>query len=174
MVTKVNRRVAALAAIVVCTVATAVAATGAIRATVAAAHTSTLGSILVSASGRTLYHYLGDKGAKIGCTGACAAAWPPLLLTGGAKPVAGTGITASKLGSIKRPDGTIQVTYNKLPLYRFVGDTKAGLAKGQGLDKTWYAVAPSGALVKTAVGAASSTTSTTPPTTTASSGGYNY
>jgi predicted lipoprotein with Yx(FWY)xxD motif len=173
MVAKVNRRVTALATVAICAVAMAVGAAGAIRATVAVAHTSTLGSILVSSTGRTLYHYLGDKGTKIGCTGACATEWPPLLLTGGAKPVAGTGITASKLGSIKRPDGTIQVTYNKLPLYRFAGDTKAGLVKGQGLEKTWYAVAPSGALVKTAA-RASTTTSGTPPTTTASSGGYNY
>ena len=86
-------------------------------ATVGVANSS-LGSILVNSTGRTLYLFKADVGAKSACTGACAAAWPPLLATG--KPTAGTGLTASKLGTITRSGGKQQVTYNGHPLYLFV------------------------------------------------------
>ena len=64
---------------------------------------SGLGSILVDSTGRTLYLFKADVGANSACTGACAAAWPPLLAKG--KPTAGTGLTASKLGTITRSGG---------------------------------------------------------------------
>jgi predicted lipoprotein with Yx(FWY)xxD motif len=183
----INRRLMRFVAVVVCAGAGVgvVGALGATRATVATSHNRTLGSILVSSSGRTLYHYLGDKGKTIGCTGSCATEWPPLLLTGSAKTVVGDGLTASKLGTIKRPDGSIQVTYNRLPLYRFAGDVKAGQTNGEGIASSWYAVAPSGALVKSALSTGANTPaptspatttplSTTPTTTTSSDGGYGY
>jgi predicted lipoprotein with Yx(FWY)xxD motif len=113
-------------------------------ATVGVANSS-LGSILVNSSGRTLYLFKADVGAKSACSGACAAAWPPLLATG--KPTAGSGLTASKLGTITRSDGTQQVTYNGHPLYLFVNDTKAGQTNGQGVTAfgaAWFALTPSG------------------------------
>ena len=99
-------------------------------ATVGVANT-TLGSILVNSTGHTLYLFKADVGTKSACTGACATAWPPLLATG--KPTAGTGLTASKLGTTARPGGTHQVTYNGHPLYLFIKDKKPGDVNGQGV-----------------------------------------
>ena len=106
---------------------------------------SSLGSILVDSTGRTLYLFKADVGTKSACAGACATAWPPLLATG--KPTAGKGLTASKLGTITRSGGTRQVTYNGHPLYLFVKDTKPGDVTGQGLTAfgaAWFAVSPAG------------------------------
>jgi predicted lipoprotein with Yx(FWY)xxD motif len=109
------------------------AAPAATKVTVKVSTNSALGAkILVSSTGLTLYHYVPEKKGKIVCIGACATDWPPLLATGTAKPVAGTGVTATKLGTIKRPDGKMQVTYNGLALYRYSDDKKAGQVKGQG------------------------------------------
>jgi predicted lipoprotein with Yx(FWY)xxD motif len=113
-------------------------------ATVGVANTS-LGSILVNSNGRTLYLFRADVGAKSACTGACAAAWPPLVAT--SKPTAGNGLTASKLGTISRSDGSQQVTYNGHPLYLFSGDKKPGDVTGQGVTAfgaSWFALTPSG------------------------------
>jgi predicted lipoprotein with Yx(FWY)xxD motif len=106
---------------------------------------SSLGSILVNASGRTLYLFKADSGTRSACTGACATAWPPLLAKG--TPIAGTGLTASKLGTITRAGGTRQVTYNGHPLYLFIMDTKPGQTTGQGVTAfgaAWFAVTPAG------------------------------
>jgi predicted lipoprotein with Yx(FWY)xxD motif len=106
---------------------------------------SSLGSILVDSTGRTLYLFKADVGTKSACTGACATAWPPLLATG--KPTAGKGLTASKLGTTTRSGGTRQVTYDGHPLYLYVGDTKPGDVTGQGLTAfgaAWFAVSPAG------------------------------
>ncbi len=94
--------------------------------------TTALGKILVSGSGRTLYHYSPEKKNVVKCTAACAAKWPPLLIGSGVKPIAGPGATASLLGTVKRPDGKLQVTYRGLALYLFSGDKKAGDVKGHG------------------------------------------
>jgi predicted lipoprotein with Yx(FWY)xxD motif len=122
---------------------------------------SSLGSILVNSTGRTLYLFKADVGAKSACTGACATAWPPLLATG--KPTAGTGLTASKLATITRSDGTQQVTYNGHPVYLFIKDKKPGQTTGQGVTAfgaAWYALTPAGNQISTQ------------PTT--SGGGYGY
>jgi predicted lipoprotein with Yx(FWY)xxD motif len=106
---------------------------------------SSLGSILVDSTGRTLYLFKADVGGKSACSGACATAWPPLLATG--KTSAGSGVIASKLGTITRSDGAQQVTYNGHPLYTFVKDTKPGQATGQGVTAfgaAWFALTPSG------------------------------
>jgi len=122
---------------------------------------SSLGSILVNSTGRTLYLFKADVGAKSACTGACATAWPPLLATG--KPTAGTGLTASKLGTITRSGGNQQVTYNGHPVYLFIKDKKPGQTTGQGVTAfgaAWYALTPAGNQISTQ------------PTT--SGGGYGY
>jgi predicted lipoprotein with Yx(FWY)xxD motif len=114
------------------------------QVTVSAAD-SALGSILVDGRGMTLYLLTGDSADASICTDACATAWPPLAVSGSA--TAGTGVDAAKLGTISRPDGISQVTYNGHPLYGFVKDKAAGDVNGQGIDKfggIWYVVSPSG------------------------------
>jgi len=141
-------------------------------ATVKTLRSSELGTIVVNARGLTLYHMTSEKGGAIKCSGACAKQWPPLLLTGTAKPLAGPGIAAAKLGVVKRPDGTMQVTYNHAPLYRFAGDSKPGTANGEGIEGVWFALAPSGAIVKPKQASSTpSATTTTPATTTPSTSG---
>ena len=81
-------------------------------------------------TGMTLYYDDQESGGTIVCTDSCASIWPPLLLPSGASaPKAGSGVDASKFGTIDRPDGGTQVTYAGMPLYLFTGDT-AGQATG--------------------------------------------
>jgi predicted lipoprotein with Yx(FWY)xxD motif len=107
---------------------------------------SSLGRIVVDGQSHTLYLFQKDKAGKSACSGACAQNWPPLLTKG--SPKADAGAKASLLGTTKRADGTTQVTYNKHPLYTFVGDAgKRGSTNGQGLTAfggRWYVVAAKG------------------------------
>ena len=104
-----------------------------------------LGTILIDRQGRTLYLFKADSGGQSACSGACALAWPPLLTPG--DPTAGSGAKASLLGTITRPGGRKQVTYNGHPLYLFVKDHHPGDTLGQGVTAfgaPWYALTPSG------------------------------
>jgi len=112
---------------------------------VSAAKVGDLGTILVTAEGMTLYDFHKDKGGVSSCYGACAGAWPPLLTEG--NPQAQGAADRSMLGTTKRKDGTIQVTYNNWPLYTYVGDQKPGEANGNDIDQfgaEWYALQPNG------------------------------
>lgn len=107
-----------------------------------------LGRILVDGRGQTLYLFAKDQRGKSACAGACAGFWPPLIATG--KPVAGAGAKAALLGTTRRPDGRLQVTYNHHPLYTFAKDTRKGDTKGEELNvfgAEWYAVSAAGAKV---------------------------
>jgi len=113
-------------------------------ATVGVANTS-LGNVLVDSQGRTLYLFKKDTGTTSTCTGACAAAWPPLRASG--KPTVGSGASASMVGTTKRSDGKPQVTYNGHPLYRFNGDKAPGDTNGQGVSAfgaSWFALSAAG------------------------------
>jgi predicted lipoprotein with Yx(FWY)xxD motif len=104
-----------------------------------------VGTALVDGQGRTLYLFEADKGTASTCSGACASIWPPTTTSG--KPTAGPGVDAAKLGTTKRGDGALEVTYNGHPLYRYAPDTKPGDATGQGLNQfgaPWYVLAASG------------------------------
>lgn len=105
---------------------------------------------LVGPNGRTLYLFQADKNGMSACSGACAAAWPPVTLTG--TPKAGMGVSQALLGTIKRSDGTVQVTYNGHPLYYFTADTAAGIAHGQAVKAfgaEWDVVGASGSKIDT-------------------------
>jgi predicted lipoprotein with Yx(FWY)xxD motif len=107
-----------------------------------------VGNALVDGQGRTLYLFEADKGSTSTCSGACASLWPPAITSG--KPTAGPGVSAAKLGTTKRGDGTLEVTYNGHPLYRYAPDTKPGDATGQGLNQfgaKWYVLAASGSKI---------------------------
>ena len=113
-------------------------------ASVSTAKTS-LGRVLVNSSGRTLYLFEKDRNGKSACSGQCASYWPPLITTG--KPRVAGGAKASLIGTTRRADGRLQVTYNHHPLYTFAQDKKAGQTKGEGVDffgAEWYVVSPAG------------------------------
>jgi predicted lipoprotein with Yx(FWY)xxD motif len=113
-------------------------------ATIGPAKTS-LGRILVDSHARTVYLFKGDVGTRSACSGACAQSWPPLLAHG--RPRIGSGANASLLGTVRRSDGTLQVTYNSHPLYRFAQDRKPGDFAGQGLTAfgaRWFTVSAVG------------------------------
>ena len=129
---------------------------GAVLPTVKTAQVGDLGRVVVSASGRTLYHYTDEAKGKVDCTGACTKLWPPLLVKAGAKPAAGPGVAASKLGVLKRPDGSLQVTYGGLGLYLYAGDKKVGDANGEAIENSWYAVSAAAKIVKQTAPAAAS------------------
>jgi predicted lipoprotein with Yx(FWY)xxD motif len=106
------------------------------------------GMALVDEEGKALYLWEADKNGTSTCTGACAAAWPPVTTSG--PPQAGSGVDKSLLSTVKRSDGTEQVTYNGHPLYYFVGDTAAGTAKGQGskaFGASWYVLNAKGSKI---------------------------
>jgi predicted lipoprotein with Yx(FWY)xxD motif len=120
------------------------AAASVARSTVEVRSTS-LGRILVNSQGHTLYLFKKDSRGKSACTGECAQFWPPLRASGA--PTAGSGVSASKLGTIRRSDGKPQVTYKGHPLYTFRQDTKAGQTRGQGLTAfgaSWFTLSPAG------------------------------
>ena len=102
-------------------------------------------TFLTDGSGRSLYLWTPDSNTMSMCSGACATAWPPLTAKGA--PTAGTGVTATDLGTISRSGGAKQVTYAGHPLYYFAGDNGAGQTNGEGnngFGAPWYLVAPSG------------------------------
>ena len=114
-------------------------------ATTVAVAKSRLGRILVDSKGITLYDFVKDRGGVSSCYGACAALWPPLTTKG--KPHAGPGVRASLLGTTKRKDGKLEVTYNGHPLYYFVSDRTPGQTTGQGLNQfggPWWVLSAAG------------------------------
>ena len=117
--------------------------------TVKLAHSSD-GAILVNSAGRTLYLFTADKRNADKCVkvSGCAAAWPPLTVSG--KPTAGSGVKASMLGTITISGGKKQVTYNGHALYLYAGDSSkasTGYIGASGFGGTWYGVNASGAAV---------------------------
>src|SRR4029077_9025625 len=104
-----------------------------------------LGRIIVKSNGRTLYLFEKDRNGKSACTGQCAVFWAPLITSG--KPRVTGGAKAFFIGTTRRADGRLQVTYNHSPLYTFVKDTKAGQTNGEGVNAfgaSWDAMTPAG------------------------------
>jgi predicted lipoprotein with Yx(FWY)xxD motif len=113
-------------------------------ATVSAASVPKLGKLIVDAQGFTLYNFHKDKGTTSSCYEACAEFWPPLTTEGSPKA---EGVPAGMLGTTKRKDGTVQVTFAGHPLYTFKEDEKPGEANGNDLKAfgdEWYALQPNG------------------------------
>jgi predicted lipoprotein with Yx(FWY)xxD motif len=129
---------------------------------------SSLGTILVNGQGMTLYHLSGEQDGKFICTGsACLGVWHPLIAPSSGTPSGEVG----SLGTVKRPEGTLQVTYKGTPLYTFTEDKQAGETNGQGIKDvgTWNAVTTSSA------GAPAASTGSSSETEKSSGGGaYGY
>jgi predicted lipoprotein with Yx(FWY)xxD motif len=109
---------------------------------------SSLGQIIVDASGKSLYMFTPDEGGTPTCYDDCATAWPPLVAADAASVTAGTGLDASKITVVDRTDGTKQVKYGEYPLYYFANDAAAGDVNGQGLNEKWYVVGADGEPIK--------------------------
>jgi len=116
---------------------------------------SNLGTFLTGPNGKTLYTHAGDSTNTSTCSGACLTAWPALTVASGQHPTAGSGVTGT-LGTFSRSDGSLQVTYNGLPLYYWQGDTKAGDTTGQGVNGFSVALVSGSASGTPAAGASSS------------------
>ena len=133
---------------------TAVAAAGTPHAakppgSVVTAHDSRYGTVLFDGRGRALYLFTRERGRTPACYGACAQAWPPFTTRG--RPRGGRGARGSLVGSARRSDGTLQVTYRGHPLYYYVGDRRPGDILCQNVVEfggTWLVVKPSGAPVR--------------------------
>ena len=110
---------------------------------------SRFGRILFDGRGYVLYAFTRDRAGKSLCSGACARAWPPYIVK--SRPRSGAGIAARRLGTTKRSNGSLQVTYAGRPLYYNVGDRKAGQILCQNVTEfggVWLVVRPSGRLVR--------------------------
>lgn len=109
--------------------------------TVSVAHTADLGAVLVGANGMTLYLFTRDEMDKSNCAGDCAVNWPPLTVAEGQTPSAQPGLTGA-LGTIARDDGTMQVTYDGMPLYYWAKDVAPGDTTGQNVGEVWFVIQP--------------------------------
>lgn len=110
--------------------------------TVTARAVDGVGTVVTDSNGMTLYRYDKDEPSpsKWTCKGACVKTWIPVIVP---ESVQTSGVAKSLLGTVHR-DGQPQLTLAGWPLYRYVGDTAAGQANGQGKDGAWHAVAPTG------------------------------
>jgi predicted lipoprotein with Yx(FWY)xxD motif len=113
--------------------------------------------IVVDARGISLYMFQIETDGTPVCTPQqdprCAVLWPPLTTVD--PPIAGRGIRASLLGTATWPDGTLQVTYRRHPLYYFHGgngfsrgDRRAGQIRGQGIAAVWWVLSPKGKAIR--------------------------
>jgi predicted lipoprotein with Yx(FWY)xxD motif len=115
-------------------------------------HHTKPGTVLANSRGFSLYMFKKDKQhGKSTCYGQCAKVWPPLLTTG--KPVAirGSHVNPRLLGTVRRKDGKLEVTYNGWPLYRYAPDHKPGDSFGEGANQfgaPWYLLNTAGNIVK--------------------------
>ena len=132
-------------------------------------HSTSKGTVLTNGQGRTIYWFAKDTPTTSNCSGTCASYWPPVIGT----PKAASGASLSMgFGTITRPDGQVQATYDRHPLYTYMGDTAAGQISGNALNLSgglWWAMTPSGAKL----GGSPSGGSTSSPAG-GGGGGYGY
>jgi predicted lipoprotein with Yx(FWY)xxD motif len=122
---------------------------------------TSIGTVLTS-GGFTLYRYSKDtpKPSKSNCVGKCATTWPPVVEDG---PIGTNVMDPKMMGSLRRPDGTEQLTINGWPIYRYAKDTAPGAITGQGVDGVWTAIGFDGNPVQNVdVDGADDTDTTTP------------
>ncbi len=110
-------------------------------ATIYIGRNADLGGFLVGPTGMTLYLFANDEPGMSNCTGQCAQNWPPLTVESADAIVLGPNLLG-EVGTIEREDGSLQVTYNGMPLYYWVNDAARGDATGEGVRDVWFTVAP--------------------------------
>jgi predicted lipoprotein with Yx(FWY)xxD motif len=114
---------------------------------------SPVGPILATGGGRTLYDFTPDTPDHSACAGdPCVLQWPPLIVSG--RPVrVGRGVDPSLVGTLRRADGSIQLSYGGHPLYTYGLDVTPGMVTGQGFDQNgglWYVIGAKGRQITTA------------------------
>jgi predicted lipoprotein with Yx(FWY)xxD motif len=105
---------------------------------------SQFGRMLFDRRRQAIYIFENDPKGKTVCYGECAEAWPPVLTKG--KPKAADGVKRSLLGTVKRRDGKLQVTYAGKPLY-FYSHEAPGEVRCHNVDLNgglWWVVGPDG------------------------------
>jgi len=132
----------------------AVAAAGIATDSLTAKSLPRMGKVVVDKGDWTLYRFDKDQPAKDGqpavskCEDKCAQVWPPVLVENGVAPKL-EGIEEAKVSTIARPDGGTQLVVGNWPVYRYIGDTKAGQWTGQAVGGTWFVISPDGKPNKT-------------------------
>jgi predicted lipoprotein with Yx(FWY)xxD motif len=132
---------------------------------------SSAGDHLAGPNGRALYVFAHDSANTSTCTDTCATNWPPVTVSAGQQPVAGSGVT-TQLGTLTRSDGTLQVTANGLPLYYYGGDSAASDIKGQGVLGIWFLAGVDGKALGGAAGSPASSGSSPSASPAPASSGY--
>jgi predicted lipoprotein with Yx(FWY)xxD motif len=131
-------------------------------------HSTSKGTVLTNAQGKTLYWFAIDTPTKSNCNSSCLGFWPPV--SGKAAAAAGTSLPHG-FGTITGSNGMVQATYDGHPLYTYVGDTAPGQINGNGKNLSgglWWAMTPSGAKLAAAPSSGSSSSSS------GGGGGYGY
>jgi predicted lipoprotein with Yx(FWY)xxD motif len=130
-------------------------------------HSTSKGTVLTNAAGKTLYWFAIDTPTKSNCNGSCTSFWPPVI----GKATAASGTTLMHgFGTITRSDGSTQATYEGHPLYTYAADSAPGQIGGNGLNVSgglWWAMTPSGAKLTASHPSGSSSSSS-------GGGGYGY
>lgn len=109
---------------------------------------SSLGKVITDGAGMTLYGFMPDEAGTPTCYDDCAVAWPPLLADDPTAVTVSAELDATKVSTVARTDGGMQLKYGTWTLYYFANDAAAGDVNGQGLNDVWYVIAPSGDLIK--------------------------
>ncbi len=129
------------------------------------ATTTSNSKVVTNSAGFTVYWFAIDTPKKSNCNGACVSFWPPVP---GSAQLTNMSSLPGKFGSIKRADGSKQLTYDGHPLYTFKQDTAPGQVNGNGINTSgglWWAMTPSGAKLAAAPKSSSSS---------GGGGGYGY
>ena len=120
-------------------------------ALVTVAESEGVGSHLVDAEGRSLYVFLEDSPGTSACEGPCLDAWPPATVEEGTSLTTGDGVTG-ELGTIERDDGSLQLTLDGWPLYRYAADADPGQVTGEGVGGVWFVARPDGSVPSSSAG----------------------
>ena len=113
---------------------------------------SPVGPILATGGGDTLYDFVPDTPTHSACLNdGCVFQWPPLVVNG---PIhLGPGLKRALVGTLRRPDGSTQLSYGGHPLYTYNGDVSPGVIMGQAIDQDggpWYVIDAKGQQLTTA------------------------
>ncbi len=144
-------------------------------ATLSAARSGRLGTIVTDADGFTLYRFDRDSAhpqSVSSCTGACATTWPPAVVT--SNTITLSGVDKSAVGTLTRADGTRQLTIAGWPVYEYGKDTAQGDVNGQGVGGVWFAVTPTGARNTASAGSDSGSGVVAPDPASSASGATGY